>query len=215
MGHAPRLLTHGNHAEAGGFSGGEVDVSQLGESVADLIVDSSLRDFATFDVGDGNAQGQRNGSGRHHLIAVGDEQQQVWTPGGERVSQAEDGDADGLGHAGVGVGAEQALDARENRKSVALNFRDCVAELRRQMRAQCEDAQFHARMCGQFTQRPVEMAVVGARGGDDADAALVLRFTHQQTLAAFSASRAGDGRGERAGKLRQTKFCRNESTTKV
>ena len=79
---------------------------------------------------------ERDGGWSEHLVAVGDEQQQIGTPCGERVGQAEDGDADGLGHAGVGVGAEQALDARLNGKSVALDFVDCVAELRREMRAQ-------------------------------------------------------------------------------
>src|ERR1039458_4774321 len=100
------------------------------------------------------------------------EQQQVWTPGSERVSQAEDGDADGLGHAGVGVGAEQALDARLYRKSVAFDFSDGAAEFRRQMRAQREEAELHVRVAGEFVQRPVKVAIVGARGGDDADAAL-------------------------------------------
>ena len=131
------------------------------------------RHFAAFDVGDGNAQRERNRGGRQHLVAVGDQQQQVGPPCGERVGQAEDGDADGLGHAGVGVGAEQALDARLNGKSVALNLTDGRAELGREMRAQREDAQFDIGVRGELAQRPVEMAVVGARGGDDADAPLL------------------------------------------
>ena len=108
--------------------------------------------------------------GRKHLVAVGDQQQQVGTPCGERIGQAENGDADGLGHAGVGVGAEQALDARLNRKSVALDFANGRAELRREMRAQREDAQVDIGMRGQLAQRPVEVAIVGARGGHHADA---------------------------------------------
>ena len=122
--HAPRLLAHGDDAAARGFSRGEVNVRQLGESVAHLVVDGALAHFAAFDVGDGNAQSERGRCGREHLVAVGDEQQQIGPPGGERVGQAEDGEADGLGHAGVGVGAEQALDARLDRKTVALDLLD-------------------------------------------------------------------------------------------
>ena len=75
----------------------------LGERVAHLVVDGALRNFASFDVGDGNTQRKRNRSGREHLIAVGNEQQKIWPPCGKRVGQAENGDADGLGHARVGV----------------------------------------------------------------------------------------------------------------
>ena len=103
------------------------------------------RDFAAFDVSDGNAERERDGSGREHLVAVGDEKQQVGTPGGERVGQTEDGDADGLGHSSVGVGAEQALDAGLDGKAVALDFVDGRAELRREMRAEREDAQIYSR----------------------------------------------------------------------
>ena len=121
------------------------------------------------------AMGMRSASavdGRgQHLVAVGDEQQQIGPPRGERVGQAQNGQADGLGHAGVGVGAEQALDARLHGKTVALDFGNRVAELRRQMRAEREDAQLDFWTRCQLAQRPVEMAIVGARGGDDADAA--------------------------------------------
>ena len=89
----------------------------------------------------------------------------------ERVGQAEDGQADGFGHAGVGVGVEQALDSRLDGKAVALDLLNCVAELRREMRAESEDAQFDFRMGGKLAQGPVEMTVVGAGGGDDANAA--------------------------------------------
>ena len=41
--HAPRLLAHGDDAAARGWRGGEVDVRQLGESVAHLVVDGALR----------------------------------------------------------------------------------------------------------------------------------------------------------------------------
>ena len=113
----------------------EMDVGQRGESVANVVVDGALADFTTLDVSDGNAQGESDGCRREHLIAVGDQQQHIGTPGGEGVSQAEDGDADGLGHAGIGVGAEQALDARLDGKAVALDLVDGRAKIRREMRA--------------------------------------------------------------------------------
>ena len=86
--------------------------------------------------------------------------------------------ADGLGHAGVGVGTEQAFDACLNRKSVAFDFLDRVAEFGGKMRPQREDAQFDFGVRGKLAKRPVEMAVIGARGGNDADAALVAFLAH-------------------------------------
>ena len=188
---APGFFAHGDDAAAGGFSRSEVDVGELGEGVADLVVDGALADFAAFDVGDGNAQGERDGGGGQHLVAIGDEQQQVGTPGGERVGEREDGDADGFGHAGIGVGTEQALDARLDGKAVAFDFGDGVAEFRREMRAEGEDAEFDVRVCGEFAERPVEMAVVGARGGDDGDVSFGFpRLTHRRPASArWSAGR--------------------------
>ena len=61
--HAPRLLAHGDDAPARGFSRSEVDVRQLGEGVAHLVVDGALAHLAAFDVGDGDAQGQRREAG--------------------------------------------------------------------------------------------------------------------------------------------------------
>ncbi len=81
----PGFFAHGDDAAAGGFSRREVDVSELGEGVADLVVDGALADFATFDVGDGNSQSERDAGGCHHLVAIGDEEHEVGTPGSERV----------------------------------------------------------------------------------------------------------------------------------
>jgi hypothetical protein len=64
-------------------------VGELGEGVADGVVDGALADFAALDVGDGDAQGEGDGGGREHLVAVGDEQQQVGPPGAERIGEAE------------------------------------------------------------------------------------------------------------------------------
>ncbi len=105
---------------------------------------------------------ERNRGWREHLVAVGDQQQQVGAPCGEGVGQAEDGHADGFGHAGVGVGTEQALDARDDWKAIGLNLANSRAELRREMRAQREDAQFDSGVRDEFAQRPIEVAIVRA-----------------------------------------------------
>jgi hypothetical protein len=59
------------------------------------------------------------------------------------------------------------------------------------MRAKNEDAQIDCGMGGKFTQRPIEMAVVGAGGGDDADASLGGRLAaHGATRRLLRAARA-------------------------
>jgi len=68
-----------------------------------VVVDGALGDFSALDVGDGDAQGEGDGRGGEHLVAVGDEEQDVWPPRGERIGETENGDADGFCHAGVGV----------------------------------------------------------------------------------------------------------------
>jgi hypothetical protein len=52
---APRLLTHGDDAAARGCCRCEVDVCELGEGVAYLIVNRALTYFTAFDMGDGDA----------------------------------------------------------------------------------------------------------------------------------------------------------------
>jgi hypothetical protein len=46
------------------------------------------------------------------------------------------------------------------------------------MRGEGKDADFDFGVGGKFAQGPVEVAVIGARGGDDANAALVLCCAH-------------------------------------
>ena len=188
MMHAPRLLAHGDHAAARGFCRSEVDVGELGEGVADVVVDGALAHLAALDVGDGNAQGERDGCGSEHLVAVGDQQQQVGAPGGKGVGQPEDGDADGLGHTGIGVGTKQALDARLDGESVAFDLGDSHAEFGREMRAEGKDTQVDFRPGGQFAEGPVKVTIICARGGDHADAPLAgLYIIHREfvSLPAF------------------------------
>ncbi len=148
-----------------------MNVRQLSESVTHRVVDSALTDLTALNVRDRDAQSESRGGRGQNLVTVGDEQQDIGPPGSEGVGQAQNRQADGLGHAGVGVGVDQALDARLDGKAVAHDLLQRVAELRREVRAESEDAQLDFRICGKLAQGPVEMAVVGARGGDDADAA--------------------------------------------
>ena len=78
---APGLFAHGDDAATRGTSGSEVDVGELGDRVAYLVVDGALADFAAFNMGDGNAQGERDAGRRHHLVAIGDEEHEVGPPG--------------------------------------------------------------------------------------------------------------------------------------
>ena len=142
-------------------------MGKFGEGVSDLVVDGALADFAAFDMSDGNAQGKRGTCRSHHLVAVGDEKHQVWTPGGEGVSKREDGDADGFRHAGIGVGTEEAFDACLDGEAFALDFRDGIAKFRREMGAERNHAEFDTGVYGEFAEGPVEVTVVGARGSDD------------------------------------------------
>ena len=152
--------------------GSEMDVAHLGERVAHGIVDGAFADFAAFDVGDGNAKGQRNCSGSQHLVAVGNEQKRSGRIWPEAVRQAESSHADGLGHADVRIGTKQTLDAGGDLETVALDLADGLAKFGRKVRPHHDQFQVHFRVSERSCKRPVEMAVVGARSSDDGDVAL-------------------------------------------
>ena len=176
---APWLLAHRDDAAARSFRRREVDVRELGQSVTDVVVDGSLANLAAFDVGDGNAQSERDGRGRHHLVAIRNEEKQVGTPCGKGIGEGQNGDADGLCHTSIGVGTEQALKARLDGEPVAFDLGDRIAELRRQVRAECNDSEFDVGVRGELAKRPVEMAVVGARSGYDCNSTFgTTRLTH-------------------------------------
>ena len=130
---APGLFAHGDDAGAGGGGGGEVEVGELGEGIADGVVDGAFADLAAFDVGDGDAEGEGDGGGGEHLVAVGDEEEEVGSYLGQGVGQSQHREAEGFGHAGVGIGAEEALDAGGDGEAVAFDLMDGIAELRGEM----------------------------------------------------------------------------------
>ena len=147
-------------------------MGKLGEGVADLIVDGAFTDLAAFDVGDGDAEGEGDGGGGEHLVAIGDEEEEVGAHLAEGVGEAEAGEAEGLGHAGVGVGGEEALDAGGDGEAVALDLCDGRAELGREMGGEDDELEVDVGMGGEVFEGPVEMAVVGAGAGDDGDGSL-------------------------------------------
>ena len=144
--HAPLLFAHGDDAGARRLGGCEMHVAQLGERVADRVVNGAFADFAAFDVRDGDAQRQRDGRRRQHLVAVGDEEQQIGTHLAQAVGEPERRHADGFRHADVGVRTEQAFDARVDGKAGLLDFAAVLAEFRRQMRTDRDDRQVDLRV---------------------------------------------------------------------
>ncbi len=168
----PGLFSHGDDASAGVVCRGEVDVAHFSERVSNGVVDGALADLATLDVGDGDTQGKGDGGGREHLVAVGDEQEEVGAQISEQVGKAEHGDADGLGHSDVGVGAEKAFDAPGDGEAVMFDLLHGRTEGRGEMRAHGDELEVDCRMRGQVVQRPIEMAVIGAGAGDYGNLAL-------------------------------------------
>src|SRR5208337_1519544 len=84
----PLFFAEGDNTVACGESRGEVDMTHLGESMAHGVVDGAFADLSAFDMRDGNAQRQGDGSGRQQFVAVRDEQEQVWTHLPQAVSEA-------------------------------------------------------------------------------------------------------------------------------
>ena len=140
---APFFFVHGDDAAARFERGSEMDVAHLGEGVAHGVIDRAFADLATFDVSDRNAQGKRDGSGREHFVAIGNQEKNVRAHLAEAIGQAERSHANGLGHADVGIGTKQTLELRGDGKAVFFDFADGVAELGRKVRA--EDDEFEIR----------------------------------------------------------------------
>jgi len=166
---APFFLVHGNDAAPRFVGRREMNVAHLGEGVANGVINGAFTDFASFDMGDGDSQGQRDGSRGEHFVAIGDQEKNVRAHLTETVRQTEGGDADGLGHADVGVGTQETLKLCGNRNAIFFDFADRVAEFGRKMRAEDDELQVHLRMRGEIVERPLKMAVVGAGSGDDGD----------------------------------------------
>ena len=171
----PRLLAHGNHPPPRGWRRCEVDVRHLGKRVPHLVVDCALRNLPALNVSNRNPQRQRHRCRRKHLIAVGNQQQDVGPPRRERIGKPQHRQADCLGHAGGGVRTQQALDLCLDGKPIPFHLRPRVAELRGKMRSHHKNAQLNIRVPRQFLERPIQMAIVGARGGNDGDTATGLR----------------------------------------
>ena len=69
----PLFLAHGDYARPRQLRGGEVNMAELGERVANGIVDGSFTHLAAFDMSQRDAEGQRDRGGRQHFISVRDE----------------------------------------------------------------------------------------------------------------------------------------------
>src|SRR5258708_3601179 len=137
--HAPLFFVHGNDAAPGFLGGSKVNMAHLGEGIAYGVVNRALADFAALDMRDGDPQGQRYGSRREHFVAVGDQEKNVRAHLPKTVREAHRSDADGLGHADVGVGTQQTLKLGRNREAIHLYFTDGVAKFGREMRTQHDE----------------------------------------------------------------------------
>jgi hypothetical protein len=166
----PLLLAHRDHAPPCGFGGREMNVAQLRQGVADRVVDRAFADLAALDVRDGDSQRNRHGGRRQQLVAVGDEEQQVGPQAAQHVGQADGRHADGFRGADVGIGAQQALHTFVHGEAVAFDLGHRGPELRGEVGRRRHDLELDLRPRGKLLQRPVEMAVVGARGGHHGDA---------------------------------------------
>jgi len=180
--HAPFFLVHRDDPPPRFDRRREMNVAHFRQRVSNGVVNRTFADLSAFDVCNGNTQRQRNGSRSEQLIPVGDQQQNIRSHLPEVLREAERRHADRLGHAHVGIRAEQALDPRSDRKSVLLNFPHRVAELRGKMRPHDNQFQIHLGMGREIAQRPVQMAVIGARRGDNGD----LAFQGFLTLTMYS-----------------------------
>ena len=94
-------------------------------------------------MGDGDAQRERDGGRRKHLIAVGNQEQQIGSHGPEAVCQGEHTHAYAFRHAYVRVRAQQALQTSGDRDTVGLDLADGHAELRRKMRGENDHLEIH------------------------------------------------------------------------
>src|SRR5258706_10773821 len=150
----PWLFTHGNDAVARGEGRSEMDVRHFREGVANGVVDRAFADFTALNVRDGNPEGERDGGGSEHFVAVGDEEKKVGTKCAEVIGKAQRGDADCFSHADVGVGAEKTFDARGDLEAVVFNFADGGAEFRGEMSAEDDELQVDERLLGERAERP-------------------------------------------------------------
>jgi len=152
---APWFFAHGDDAVAGSEGGCEVNVSHFGERVANGVVDGAFADFTAFDVRDGNAQGQGDGSRREHFVAVGDQEEKIGAKCAEMIGKAQRGDADCFGHTDVGVGAKQAFDTRRDWEAVLFDFANSDAEFGRKVCAEDNELQIDERVFGEGAERPI------------------------------------------------------------
>src|ERR1035438_4263194 len=182
---APRLFPQANNAAPCGFCGSKMHVGHLRQGVAHLVIDSSLAHLAAFDMSQGNAQRQCGRSRGQHLIAIGNQQQQIRPPRSERIRQAQNRETNRLRHARVRVRTEQTLDPRLDRKSIALDLVDRRPKFRRKVRPKRKNAQLDLRMRLKLAQRPVQMAIVGAGSGDHPNTSALRRFAHGATREAL------------------------------
>src|SRR5215472_8443199 len=150
----PRLFAHREHSKAGALSRSEVHVAHFGEGIAHRVVDRSLADLASLDVGDWDSESESDRRRGQQLVAVGDQQHEVRPQSTEQIGEPERCDPDGFRHSNISVRAEQAFDWQYILESISLHLANGTAELWREMCGDGDDAQIDIFSGGQIFQRP-------------------------------------------------------------
>ena len=166
---APRLLAHLDEAPGVRLGRREVQVRELGDGMADLLVHGPLGELAAVEMSHGEREGQRRHRGAQHLEAVAEHHEQVGTPAREGTGETGHADSRGGGDGPGGVRIEEHLDPLGDGPAIGLDGGDGAPEARREMAARHVDAELEVGHGLDFLEHGDEMAVVGAGDGDDAD----------------------------------------------
>ncbi len=165
----PCLLAHLREAPGVGLGGGEVQVRELGDRVANLLVDRALGDLAAVQMRDGKRQRERRDGRAQHLESVAEHDDDVRIVTRERCRKRGDSAPDRLRDCRRRIGIEQHLDTLGDRPTVGLDHPYGLTEARRQVRARDKEEELKVAGRANLGEHGTEVSVVRARDGHDAD----------------------------------------------
>ena len=167
--HAPVFLAHAAHALGVRRGGDEVQVRELRERMAHLLVDGTLGHLAPVHVGDGDGERQRGHRGREHLQAIPEDHDDVRAAARQRRREALDAAPGRRRHRQGRVRLRDHGHALGDRPAVGLDGAPGEAEAGIEMGAAGDEQQLHVGRGAQLREQRCEVPVVGARDGDDRD----------------------------------------------
>lgn len=154
---------------------GEVNVAHLCERVTVSVIDCAGGLFAAMDMGDGDEVGDCSDTGSKHLIAVAEEDQEVWFEC--LVSLRESFDAFGSCEVDA-VGVVLILghfDGSGDGVAVGFDLVNGGAESRAEVGGGDDELEFEFFCLDDFVEDGLEESVVAAGDGDDGDFSLHVR----------------------------------------